>query len=152
MVVKAQVLVGGRGKAGGVKLAASPDEAEQRAREIIGLDIKGVRVRTVLVAPAVDIAKEFYLGLVLDRGAKAVTIIASAEGGIEIEETAVTNPEAILRHPIDPLWACRTTTCGAPRSSWACRPICGRRSHRSCEGCTTPSWEPMPTWPRSTRW
>jgi succinyl-CoA synthetase beta subunit len=103
VVVKAQVLVGGRGKAGGVKLAATPDEAEQRAREIIGLDIKGVRVQTVLVAPAADIASEFYLGLILDRGAKAVTIIASAEGGVEIEETARTNPDAILRLPIDPL-------------------------------------------------
>ena len=76
VVVKAQVLVGGRGKAGGVKLAATPDEAEQRAREIIGLDIKGVTVKTVLLAPAADIAKEFYLGLILDRGAKAVTVIA----------------------------------------------------------------------------
>ncbi|HEY7846927.1 MAG TPA: ADP-forming succinate--CoA ligase subunit beta [Candidatus Limnocylindria bacterium] len=103
VVVKAQVLVGGRGKAGGVKLAATPDEAEQRARGIIGLDIKGVRVQTVLVAPAADIASEFYLGLILDRGAKAVTIIASAEGGVEIEETARTNPDAILRLPIDPL-------------------------------------------------
>jgi succinyl-CoA synthetase beta subunit len=103
VVVKAQVLVGGRGKAGGVKLAASPDEAEQRAREIIGLDIKGVTVKTVLVAPAADIAKEFYLGLILDRGAKSVTVIASAEGGVEIEETARTNPDAILRMPLHPL-------------------------------------------------
>ena len=103
VVVKAQVLVGGRGKAGGVKLAANPDEAAQRAREIIGLDIKGVTVRTVLVAPAADIAKEFYLGLILDRSAKAVTVIASAEGGVEIEETARVNPEAILRLSLDPL-------------------------------------------------
>jgi succinyl-CoA synthetase beta subunit len=103
VVVKAQVLVGGRGKAGGVKLAATPREAEARAREIIGLDIKGVTVRTVLVAPAADIAHEHYLGLVLDRGARAVTIIASAEGGVEIEETARTDPQAILRLPIDPL-------------------------------------------------
>jgi succinyl-CoA synthetase beta subunit len=103
VVVKAQVLVGGRGKAGGVKLAANPEEAEQRAREIIGLDIKGVTVRTLLVAPAADIAKEYYLGLVLDRSAKAVTIIASAEGGVEIEQTARTHPEAILRLALDPL-------------------------------------------------
>jgi succinyl-CoA synthetase beta subunit len=103
VVVKAQVLVGGRGKAGGVKLAVSPDDAEQRAREIIGLDIKGVTVRTVLVAPAAEIANEFYLGLILDRAAKAVTVIASAEGGVEIEETARVNPEAILRLPLDPL-------------------------------------------------
>lgn len=103
VVVKAQVLVGGRGKAGGVKLAATPAEAEQRAREIIGLEIKGITVRTVLVAPAAEIAKEFYLGLILDRAARAITVIASAEGGVEIEETARTNPEAILRLPLHPL-------------------------------------------------
>ena len=103
VVIKAQVLVGGRGKAGGVKLAATPDEAAARTAEIIGLDIKGVTVRTVLVAPAAKIAKEYYLGLILDRGAGAVTIIASAEGGVEIEETARTNPDAILRLPLHPL-------------------------------------------------
>jgi succinyl-CoA synthetase beta subunit len=103
VVVKAQVLVGGRGKAGGVKLAANPEEAEARAREIIGLDIKGVTVRTVLVAPAAEIAKEYYLGLILDRGTKAVTVIASAEGGVEIEETARANPDAILRLTLHPL-------------------------------------------------
>jgi succinyl-CoA synthetase beta subunit len=103
VVVKAQVLVGGRGKAGGVKLAADPEQAAARAAEILGLDIKGVTVQTVLVAPAVEIAKEYYLGLILDRGAKAVTIIASAEGGVEIEETARTNPAAILRMPLHPL-------------------------------------------------
>jgi succinyl-CoA synthetase beta subunit len=103
VVIKAQVLVGGRGKAGGVKLASTPDEAADRAREIIGLDIKGTTVKTVLVAPAADIAHEYYLGLILDRGAKAVTVIASAEGGVEIEETAKTNPTAILRLPLHPL-------------------------------------------------
>jgi succinyl-CoA synthetase beta subunit len=103
VVVKAQVLVGGRGKAGGVKLAATPDEAAQRAQDIIGLDIKGTTVKTVLVAPAVDIAHEYYLGLILDRGARAITVIASAEGGVEIEETAKTNPGAILRLPLHPL-------------------------------------------------
>ena len=103
VVVKAQVLVGGRGKAGGVKLAATPEEAAQRAGEIIGLDIKGTTVKTVLVAPAAAIAHEYYLGLILDRSAKAITVIASAEGGVEIEETARTNPEAILRLALDPL-------------------------------------------------
>ena len=103
VVVKAQVLVGGRGKAGGVKLAATPDEAEQRARDIIGLDIKGTTVKTVLVAPAAEIAHEYYLGLILDRATKAITVIASAEGGVEIEETAKTNPEAILRLPLNAL-------------------------------------------------
>ena len=103
VVVKAQVLVGGRGKAGGVKLAATPEEAEARTREIIGLDIKGTTVKTVLVAPAADIAHEYYLGLILDRASRAVTVIASAEGGVEIEETAKTNPEAILRLSLHPL-------------------------------------------------
>jgi succinyl-CoA synthetase beta subunit len=103
VVVKAQVLVGGRGKAGGVKLAATPDEAAARASEIIGLQIKGVTVRTVLVAPAARIAKEYYLGLILDRAGQAVTIIASADGGVEIEETAKTNPSAILRLSLHPL-------------------------------------------------
>jgi len=103
VVVKAQVLVGGRGKAGGVKLAATPDEAAARAAEIIGLQIKGVTVQTVLVAPAAQIATEYYLALVLDRGGQSVTIIASADGGVEIEETARTNPAAILRLPLHPL-------------------------------------------------
>jgi len=86
-----------------VKLAGSAAEAAERAREILGLDIKGITVRTVLVAPAAKIAKEYYLGLILDRAARAITVIASAEGGVEIEETAKTNPEAILRLPLHPL-------------------------------------------------
>jgi len=103
VVVKAQVLVGGRGKAGGVKLAADPAAAERAAAEIIGLVIKGVRVRTVLVAPAAEIAHEYYLGIVLDRVSREITVIASAEGGVEIEETARTNPAAILRVGLHPL-------------------------------------------------
>ena len=103
VVVKAQVLVGGRGKAGGVKLASTPDEAADRAREIIGLDIKGTTVKTVLIAPAADIAHEYYLGLILDRASRAITVIASAEGGVEIEEVAQTNPDAILRLILHPL-------------------------------------------------
>ncbi len=103
VVVKAQVLVGGRGKAGGVKLASTPDEAAERAGEIIGLDIKGTTVKTVLVAPAADIAHEYYLGLILDRASRAIVVIASAEGGVEIEETAKTNPDAILRLSLHPL-------------------------------------------------
>jgi len=103
VVVKAQVLSGGRGKAGGVQLADTPDQAEQKARQILGLTIGGLPVRAVLVAPAADIAREFYLGLILDRAARAVTVIASPEGGIEIEETARTNPGALLRLPLDPL-------------------------------------------------
>jgi succinyl-CoA synthetase beta subunit len=103
VVIKAQVLVGGRGKAGGVKLASTPEETAERAREIIGLDIKGTTVKTVLVAPAADIAHEYYLGLILDRASRAIVVIASAEGGVEIEQTAKTNPDAILRLSLHPL-------------------------------------------------
>ena len=103
VVIKAQVLVGGRGKAGGVKLAETPEEAARAAEAILGMSIKGITVRTVLVAPAASIAKEFYLGLILDRAAKAITVIASAEGGVEIEETARTQPDAVLRLRLHPL-------------------------------------------------
>jgi succinyl-CoA synthetase beta subunit len=102
VVVKAQVLVGGRGKAGGVKLAATPDEAEVVAERILGLNIKGVTVRKLLVAEATDIAKEIYLGAVLDRTSQRVVVMASAEGGVEIEEVARTMPEKIVKVAADP--------------------------------------------------
>ena len=97
VVVKAQVLVGGRGKAGGVKLAGSPQEAEDVAGRILGLDIKGITVRKVLVGPAAVIVKEFYLGAILDRASQRIVLMASAEGGVEIEEVARVTPEAIHR-------------------------------------------------------
>ena len=103
VAVKAQVLVGGRGKAGGIKLAASADEAAELATQILGLTIKGVPVRTLLIESAVEITTEMYLGLILDRAARAITIIASAEGGIDIEATARTRPDAVLRLPLHPL-------------------------------------------------
>jgi succinyl-CoA synthetase beta subunit len=103
VVVKAQVLAGGRGKAGGVKLAADPAEAEARATEILNLQIAGTPVRKVFVTRAVDIAREYYLAVILDRAAKAVTIIASAEGGVEIEEVARTTPASVLRLALHPL-------------------------------------------------
>ncbi len=102
VVIKAQVLVGGRGKAGGVKLAATADEAAAIAGAIQGMDIKGITVRRVLVAPAADIVKEFYLAAVLDRGARRLRIMGSAEGGVEIETVAESDPDAIvsvLAHP-----------------------------------------------------
>ena len=102
VVIKAQVLVGGRGKAGGVKLAASAAEAEAVAGAILGMDIKDITVRRVLVGAAADIVKEFYLAAVLDRGAQRIRIMGSAEGGVEIETVAETNPDAIvsvLAHP-----------------------------------------------------
>ncbi len=103
VVIKSQVLVGGRGKAGGVKLARNPDEAEALADQILGMDIKGLTVEKVLVDPAADIKNEIYLGVVIDRAVQMPVIIASAEGGVEIEEVAKTNPDAIKRLPVDPL-------------------------------------------------
>jgi succinyl-CoA synthetase beta subunit len=102
VVIKAQVLVGGRGKAGGVKLAGSPDEAEAIAVQILGMDIKGFTVRKVLVGPAADIVKEFYLAAVLDRAERRILLMGSAEGGVEIETIAADHPEAILRVHADP--------------------------------------------------
>ncbi|MCU0490991.1 MAG: ADP-forming succinate--CoA ligase subunit beta [Chloroflexaceae bacterium] len=102
VVVKAQVFVGGRGKAGGVKLAATPDEAEAVAAQILGMDIKGLTVQKVLVAEAISYQKELYLSAILDRGTKRVVMIASAEGGVEIEEVARTRPEAIVKMAAHP--------------------------------------------------
>ena len=103
VVIKAQVLVGGRGKAGGVKLARSRDEAETAANAILGMSIKGITVRKVLVGPAADIVKEFYLGAILDRASRRIVVMASAEGGVEIEEVARRDPSAIHREAAHPL-------------------------------------------------
>jgi succinyl-CoA synthetase beta subunit len=102
VVVKSQVLVGGRGKAGGIRLARTPDEAAERAAEILGLTIKGLPVRKVLIDEAADIQQEIYLGVVLDRAARRPVVMASSEGGVEIEEVARTQPEAIQRVHVDP--------------------------------------------------
>jgi succinyl-CoA synthetase beta subunit len=102
VVVKAQVLVGGRGKAGGVKLASSPDEAAEVGDQILGMDIKGITVRKVLVAGALRIDREYYLGAIIDRASRRIVLMASADGGVEIEEVARQTPEAIHRvaaHP-----------------------------------------------------
>ncbi len=103
VVVKAQVKVGGRGKAGGVKLAETPEDAVAKANEILGMDIKGHTVRRVLVAPTADIAEEYYFSFLVDRAARQYLCIASTEGGVEIEVTAHENPDAIARVGIDPL-------------------------------------------------
>jgi len=102
VVIKSQVLVGGRGKAGGIKVAKNANEAEELADQILGMEIKGLTVDKVLVDAAADIRDEIYLGIVIDRALQKPVIIASAEGGVEIEEVAKTNPEAIKRLPIDP--------------------------------------------------
>jgi succinyl-CoA synthetase beta subunit len=103
VVVKAQVKTGGRGKAGGVKLANGPDEAYAKASQILGMDIKGHTVHSVLIAQAVDIAAEYYLSFLLDRANRTFLSICSVQGGMEIEEVAHSNPEAVARIPVSPL-------------------------------------------------
>jgi len=101
VVVKAQVHAGGRGKAGGVKLAKTPEEAREKAQAILGMSIKGLTVQKVLVTEAADIATEAYVGIILDRASKRPVFMVSAAGGIDIEEVAATTPEKILKMPID---------------------------------------------------
>jgi succinyl-CoA synthetase beta subunit len=103
VVIKAQVKAGGRGKAGGVKLAADPDEAQAKAAAILGMDIKGHTVHSVLVAEDIDIAEEYYLSFLVDRSDRTFLSMCSVEGGVEIEEVARTNPEALARIPVSPL-------------------------------------------------
>jgi succinyl-CoA synthetase beta subunit len=101
VVVKAQVKAGGRGKAGGVKLAKTPDEAFEHASNILGMQIKGLTVNRVLIAPAASIQEEYYFSFLLDRANRSYLCIASVEGGVEIEEVAKTNPDAVKQIPID---------------------------------------------------
>jgi len=103
VVVKAQVKAGGRGKAGGVKLAEGPDEAVARARDILGMQIKGLTVLRVLIAPTADIKAEYYFSYLVDRAARQFLCIASTEGGVEIEVVAHENPDAVSKVSIDPL-------------------------------------------------
>jgi len=103
VVVKSQVLVGGRGKAGGIRLAKTPEEAEELATSILAMEINGLPVRKVLVDEAINIDKEIYLGVSIDRGAQLPVMLASALGGVDIEQVAKESPEAIIRVYIDPL-------------------------------------------------
>jgi succinyl-CoA synthetase beta subunit len=118
VVVKAQVLTGGRGKAGGIQLADDAAAAEQKARDVIGLDIRGHVVKTLWIEKASDIAKEYYLSVTFDRGAKKPLLMFTTEGGVEIEEVAASNPEALVRLHVDPLegfqpWVARRLVYGA---------------------------------------
>jgi succinyl-CoA synthetase beta subunit len=118
VVVKAQVLTGGRGKAGGVKLADDPADAEEKAREIIGLDIRGHVVDRVWLESASEIAKEYYLSITFDRGAKQPLLMFTTQGGVEIEEVAANDPDALVRLHVDPLegfqpWVARRLVYGA---------------------------------------
>jgi succinyl-CoA synthetase beta subunit len=107
VVIKSQVLVGGRGKAGGIRLAKNPSEAEDLATQILGMEIKGLPVRKVLVDEAANIDKEIYLGITNDRAARKPVMMASSEGGVDIEEVARETPEKIIRVHIDPLLGLR---------------------------------------------
>jgi succinyl-CoA synthetase beta subunit len=118
VVVKAQVLTGGRGKAGGVKLADDPADAEAKARDILGLDIRGHVVRKVWIETASEIAKEYYLSITFDRGAKKPLFMFTTQGGVEIEQVAAESPEALVRLHVDPLegyrpWVARRLIYGA---------------------------------------
>src|SRR4051794_38647834 len=118
VVVKAQVLTGGRGKAGGVKLADDPADAEQKARDIIGLDIRGHVVEKLWIESASDIAKEYYLSVTFDRGVKQPLFMFTTQGGVEIEEVAANDPDALVRLHVDPLegfqpWVARALVYGA---------------------------------------
>ena len=103
VVIKAQVLVGGRGKAGGIKISRSPEDVRKYAQEILSMKIKSIPVKKILVSQAVDISNEYYIGLTIDRSLKKIVLIASPAGGVDIEELAVENPEKIYTLPINPL-------------------------------------------------
>ncbi|MDX6475036.1 MAG: succinyl-CoA synthetase beta subunit, partial [Gaiellaceae bacterium] len=118
VVVKAQVLTGGRGKAGGIKLADDPGDAEQKAKDIIGLDIRGHVVEKLWIETASDIAKEYYLSVTFDRGLKQPLFMFTTQGGVEIEEVAANDPDALVRLHVDPLegfqpWIARRLVYGA---------------------------------------
>ncbi len=102
VMVKCQVLTGGRGKAGGIKFSPTEDDVRKNAEAILGMDIKGHTVHKVLITPAVDIESEYYIGMLIDRNTKRVLLMASAEGGVEIEQVAKDTPELIFKQPIDP--------------------------------------------------
>jgi len=107
VVVKAQVYVGGRGKAGGIQFGDTPEEARAAAQRVLGMNIKGLIVEKVLVVSKIDIKEEYYLGIVLDRKSQSPVVMVSKEGGIEIEEVAAKTPEKIIQYPIDMHWGLR---------------------------------------------
>lgn len=107
VVIKAQVYVGGRGKAGGIQFGDTPELAKAAAAKVLGMDIKGLTVEKVLVVSKLDIKQEYYLGIILDRKTQAPVVMVSKEGGIDIEEVAATTPEKIIQQPIDMHWGLR---------------------------------------------
>src|SRR5690348_147425 len=104
VVIKAQVYVGGRGKAGGIQFGDTPAQAREAAGRVLGMDIKGLTVEKVLVVPKIDIKEEYYVGIVLDRATQGPVAMVSAAGGIDIEDVAANTPEKIVKQPIDMRW------------------------------------------------
>ena len=107
VVIKAQVYVGGRGKAGGIQFGDTPEQAREAAARVLGMDIKGLTVEKVLVVSKLEIAEEYYMGIILDRKTQAPVVMVSKAGGIDIEEVAATAPEKIMQQPIDMHWGLR---------------------------------------------
>ena len=152
-VVKAQIHAGGRGKGGGVKLARSLDEVRQHATSILGMQLvthqtgpEGQKVRRLLIEEGADIKKELYVGIVIDRQSQKICVMASSEGGMDIEEVAAKTPEKIHKVFCD---VAQRPMIWPPVS--ASRPPACPRPVRYCRVCTRPSSRPMPRWPRSTR-
>jgi succinyl-CoA synthetase beta subunit len=111
VAIKAQLPVGGRGKAGGIQFADTPDDAESVARQLLGREIKGVKVERLLVEEKLDIVDELYLGVVVDRRSRSYVVLASREGGVDIEEVASSTPEKIVRHTVNPMLGMRNYHC-----------------------------------------
>ena len=152
VVIKSQVLVGGRGKAGGIRVAKNAPEAKQHAEDILALTIKGLPVRMVLVDQAADIKTEIYLGITNDRAARKPVIMASAAGGVDIEEVAHKTPEKIIKCHIDPLmglqsYQSRDLAAGIdlPREQWRLLERSPRVYGRLIKAV-------MPLWLRSIPW
>lgn len=152
VVVKSQVLVGGRGKAGGIKLAVDKDDAEEKAKAILGMTIKGLTVTKVLVDEAADIKDEIYLGLVIDRAQRRVIMMGSSEGGVDIEEVAANTPEKIIKVAIDPASVFVLIRPLIWLRHWAFPRTCRAALRRSLPVSTTPLSAATLRWLRSTRW
>jgi succinyl-CoA synthetase beta subunit len=157
-VVKAQIHAGGRGKGGGVKLARSHDEVQTLASQILGMQLKthqtgpeGQKVRRLLVEEGADIKKEYYVAALTDRATQKVAMMASSEGGMDIEEVAHSTPEKILKVFVDPL----VGLTDAQALNWPLASACPAASQAqawTCSRSSTPAtWTPTPAWPRSTR-
>ena len=152
VVVKAQVQVGGRGKAGGIKLAANSEEARTHAENILGMDIKGHVVKVVWIEKASDIAEEYYASFTLDRAAKLHLGMLSAQGGVEIEQVAEENPDAIAKIHVDPVDGLTEAQCREWVAAAAAQPGGHRgRGRHPDEALPAPTSRATPTWSRSTR-